>query len=446
VAGVKVFPAVMGLEAMAQAAMALADSEQPPTLFEDVAFERPVVLGVLDDTRTIRIAALLTAPDTVELVIRSDETDFQVDHFRATCRFDPSAAAQIGAGLDMPADDGQATRIDADDLYATIFYQQGAFKRVANYHEVAATRVRAEIAPDGETRWFGGHMPDDLVLGDPGARDAAIHAGQILAPHVVWIPTRVERIVLAPGDGGPIAVSEIEEEGGATEHEDVVAVRMADGGGAVRESWSRVHCRVMGAGGRNEDWPAALFAPYLQRRVWQLERTPVRVALLEDAGVDGESDRAIRAAVGAPVAVRRRPDGKPEASNGDGVSLSHDAGLLLAIAGDGRVGCDLQAVAQRDDETWRGMLGGERHRLARALADETGEPADIAATRVWSATECLTKAGGRPDGPLTLGETTPDGWVPLDTGGDRVLTWASDPRGGDGAVLVFAVLVGRTEP
>ncbi len=83
--GERLFPAVMGLEAMAQVAMALVRAEVPP-VFEDVKFNRRVVVpdGAIV---TIRLAALAREPNLVEVALRSEETSFQIDHFRAVCRF-----------------------------------------------------------------------------------------------------------------------------------------------------------------------------------------------------------------------------------------------------------------------------------------------------------------------------------------------------------------------
>ncbi|HEV2844953.1 MAG TPA: polyketide synthase dehydratase domain-containing protein, partial [Thermoanaerobaculia bacterium] len=48
---------------------------------------------------------------------------------------------------------------------------------------------------DGTTAWFGRYLPDRLVLGDPGARDAAIHGIQACIPHSTLLPTGVARVV-----------------------------------------------------------------------------------------------------------------------------------------------------------------------------------------------------------------------------------------------------------
>ena len=75
------FPAVLGMEAMTQTAMALDRTTGAPVL-GDMQFLRPIVVP-LEGKTTIRIAALLSTDGDVEVVIRSSETGYQADHFRA---------------------------------------------------------------------------------------------------------------------------------------------------------------------------------------------------------------------------------------------------------------------------------------------------------------------------------------------------------------------------
>src|SRR5262249_42253268 len=72
--GDALFPAVMGLEAMAQTAMALAERDDLP-VFEDVEFDRAIVVP-LDGTTRISIAALMRGDLVVEVVIRSESTEY----------------------------------------------------------------------------------------------------------------------------------------------------------------------------------------------------------------------------------------------------------------------------------------------------------------------------------------------------------------------------------
>ena len=119
--------------------------------------------------------------------------------------------------------------------------------------------------------------------------------------------------------------------------------------------------------------------------------------------------------------LTRRPDGKPEARAG--VSLSHAGTLTFAAVGAGSVGCDIEQVVQRSDESWNDLLDGERFELARLSARETGEDFVAAATRVWGAAEALKKAGAAiAQAPLIL-QRHDAGWTLFRSGSAGVATW-----------------------
>jgi acyl-CoA thioesterase FadM len=93
------------------------------------------------------------------------------------------------------------------------------------------------------------------------------------------------------------------------------------------------------------------------------------------------------------VDVRWLESGRPvvEGEVGDvGISLSHDNGTALAVAGAGPQGCDLAPVESRPRERWVALVG-ERH---AALLDRlaAGDGLDRAGTRLWAAIEAVRKA------------------------------------------------------
>ena len=86
-------------------------------------------------------------------------------------------------------------RIDPrTDLYGQILFHRGRFQRVEGYRELSATRCLAEVSPDGQARWFGGYLPETLLLGDAAIRDAAIHAIQACIPHGTILPIGIDRV------------------------------------------------------------------------------------------------------------------------------------------------------------------------------------------------------------------------------------------------------------
>ncbi|HBY80185.1 MAG TPA: hypothetical protein DEG47_24955, partial [Cyanobacteria bacterium UBA11148] len=62
------------------------NNKQPTTIpiFENIQFNRPVVVSETSPL-TIRIAALVQESGKIEVVLRSEQTGFAIDHFRATC-------------------------------------------------------------------------------------------------------------------------------------------------------------------------------------------------------------------------------------------------------------------------------------------------------------------------------------------------------------------------
>lgn len=437
--GERLLPAVLGLEAMAQAAMALLGTAAVPA-FEDVRFDRPVVVPAVGAAR-VRVAALAREDGSVEVVLRTEGTGFAADHFRALCRFGAGARPAVQPA-EAEGDGGGTQPVGGGDLYGPLFFHRGRFRRVTGYRLLRARECEAGVAPDGGGAWFGGFLPQSLVLGDAGARDAAIHAIQACIPHTLVLPVGVRRLaagVLSPAEPHTVRAREVADDG----HELVYDVEVLAADGAPCERWEGLRLRRVGPLAPADGWAPALLAPYLERRVGELvPGAAVSVALEGGGGRRARSDRAMRRAAGVRVPVRRRPGGKPELVEVPvAVSAAHAGELTLGVAGPGVLGCDLERVARRAAAVWRDLLGIGGWALAEEVARETGEGLDAAATRVWAARECLQKAGIAWGAPLVVvGEAPGDGWVVL--GSDRVAVPTCVLRlRGSGDELAAAMLV-----
>ena len=442
--GVMLLPAVMGLEAMAQVAMALTGERQTP-VFERVQFHRPITIHNGAEC-TLRVAALMQEDGVVEVVLRSSESGFEVDHFEARCRFGarPAGAERLAERDDLngpvPLDPGR-------DLYGGMLFQSGRFQRVLHYRVLRATECLVEVATDTAADWFGPYVPADLVLGDPGARDAAIHGIQACIPHMTVLPTAVARIV--PGDlmaGGPWTVHARERSHIADRF--VYDLEIAGLDGRVRERWEGLELKAMAGAPPSGAWPLPLLGPYLERRVAELiPGSALRVALAAHGHGPrgGNSEHAMSLALGRSLAVRHDPNGKPMLATepAQSVSASHTGSLTLAIGGHGPIGCDVAGVTTRSDTQWRDLLGPRRFGLAERLAGESATGLGPAATRVWAAHECLRKAGWAGDAPLTLVEAQADGWTVLASGELRVATYLASIQ--DSADLTVVAVLARRD-
>ncbi len=439
------FPAVLGLEAMAQAAMALAGSADAP-VFENVEFPRPV--AVSDQAPlTIRLAALRRENGCVEVCLRSEETDFQVDHFRAVCRFAARDEMTLPRLALSPFESEHLALDPQQDLYGRILFHRGRFCRLHGYRLLKAKECVAEITADDGAVWFGPYLPAEFVLGNPAARDAALHAIQACIPHQRILPTGIERMVIRRGDAGAHFVRARERLRDGNNF--VYDVEVTDALGEVIERWDGLRLRAVEGMAAREAWPDALLSPYLERRLEELADmgAPVKVALgrsLREERPAG-SDRMMQQALGKTARLRRRPDGKPVLPGGEGISAAHTLDFTLAVASIGGAACDLEEVAQRTDAVWCDLLGEEKFKLAERIAHERVESVDTAATRLWMALECMKKIGQPANSPLVLESNTADGWTLLRSGAIVISTCVAAVRGMASPLGLAVALQSRLE-
>ena len=435
----RLFPAVLGLEAMAQAAMALTGSSVPPG-FEKVELSRPIAVGE-KATTTIRIAALRRGDGAVEVCVRSEETDFQVDHFRAVCRFG-MAAEKDATRLKLSPVGVELLPLDpATELYGGILFHQGRFARVRGYRMLKAKECVAELHADDAGAWFGPYLPGEFVLGNPGARDAAVHAIQACIPHRRILPTGLERVVMRRVETGARLVRA--QERSRTGNDFIYDVEITDAHGEIVERWEGLKLRAVADIARTSAWPEPLVGPYLERRLEELvPQSPVKVVLDHGGGAarPARSDAAMQRARGDAQHIWRRPDGRPVTTDATGISAAHARDLTLAVAGGGGVGCDLEEVTAKSAAVWTDLLGREDWQLAGRIAAENSESVDTAATRLWSARECLKKVGWPAQSPLVLESTSADGWVTLRSGAVTVSTGVVAVRSGNSALAISVAL------
>jgi enediyne polyketide synthase len=430
------FPAVMGLEAMAQVASAVTGAAA--FAFESVTFERGIVVPA-DGSLRIRIAALVREAGDVDVVIRSVETAFEADHFRARCRpVDASRPiADEKSDIEAPPEASAQACVAADQIYESVLFQRGRFRRVAQYTTLRATSCTASIVPGSETAWFGPFHPRETLLGDAGARDAAIHAVQACYPAAAVVPIAVERIVggRMPGDR-PLVVHAVERgHERVGDHEILIYdIDVRDDADVLVERWQGARLRSVGAA--RVPVIAPLMGPYFERRVAELfpwTAGALSAAVLPRGFVHHARSEVRRARElgGVGAAVRERFAAG---------SVSYSAEFAFTVSGAAVVACDVSDVTTKTEVLWRDMHTPERFELAMLLARDGREDRGQAATRVWCAAECLTKAGLPAGAPLVLRSAEPDGWTTFRAGTADVATYAVALRD-EPAPSVFAMLL-----
>jgi enediyne polyketide synthase len=369
--------------------------------------------------------AVLAGGDTVRAVLRSAETDFQADHFTATLAYDDPGIAP-GERRRTP---DELVPLDVDrELYDGVLFQNGRFRRLLRYRRLHAYGCVADVALRPSADWFGAFQPGELVLADPGARDAVMHALQACVPDATLLPTGIDRLVPA-GPRVLSGVAEVVVHAREREHAGETYVWDAEvctPDGAVVERWEGL--RLTAVLRRDRPWAPALLGTYLERRArGPLLPTGLRLAVRRSAGTGWRAATAatVRQILGPDATLRHRPDGRPELGDGRYVSATHTGSLTMAVVGDVPVACDAEAVVPRAAEDWAALLGTDGLALARFLG-----PGDLdtAGTRVWTAIECLRKAGHATARP-TAGAPRGDGWVVLHAGSARIASFVTAVHG-----------------
>jgi enediyne polyketide synthase len=441
----RLLPAVLGLEGMAQVAMALTGSKTLPS-FEHVELTRPIAVSEKGKT-TIRLAALRRGPGLVEVCLRSEVTDFHVDHFRALCRFEPGTGeagplrgnASLAQVPILPLDPGR-------ELYGRILFHRGRFRRLQGYRLLKAKECIAEVGPGDGAPWFGPYLPTELLLGDPGARDAAMHAIQACIPHRRILPTGIDRLVIYRQGQGTHQVWARERSRDGNNF--IYDLQVTNAAGEVIEQWEGLRLRAVEALAEPECWPTALLGPYLERRLEELvagSNVSLAARSCSDSERSADSQAALRQALGETERIFRRPDGKPVTANERHLSAAHAGGFALAVAGPAGVACDVEAVTARADGVWEDLLGRDRLRMAERIARERSEDLHTAATRLWNVVECMKKAGLSPGAPLVLDSISVDGWV-LFRSGTLIIASCVTASQGAAAPLAIGLALHRVVP
>jgi enediyne polyketide synthase len=443
------FPAVLGMEAMTQAAAALTGHTGPPTL-ENVEFLRPIVAPATGAT-TIRIAVLAQNPHTVHAVIRASDTNFQADHFTATLRYPP----QPTTPTPPPATDPTA-RIPLDpaaDLYGSVLFQGGRFRRLLGYQKLAAKECIADISNVPGDGWFGDFLPPDLLLADPGTRDAFMHSIQMCVPDATLLPAGIGHLHLAdPHHMADVAqVTLHARETSRTGDTYTYDLDIYDHNGHTVEQWRALRIQAVRKQDGSGPWIPALLGPYLERHAEPTLGTGLHTAvhphpqpLTSTRNRRAHTAQTLTAALGHPTEITYRPDGAPH-TEGTHITASHGAGVTFTLASHRPVACDVEPAHHRTPQQWADLLTPDQLTLAHHLAAQRGEPLTLAATRVWGAIETLRKTG-HPNPTPTDASTPPTGnWATLASGTTHIASFATHLRHVTEPV-VFTMLAENGDP
>ncbi len=417
--GTLLFPAALGLEAMAQAATALFRKSGPLTL-SNVRFESPITVDAANGT-TIRIAALRRDFASADIVIRCGQTAFQVDHFRATCSLHEAPRPRLH-NHHVPA----TPLIEGEDLYGSMLFQRGRFRAVKGYLHLDSRSCTASLS-SSEQPWFSQFLPQSFVLLNPAFADAAMHSIQACIPHRKLIPTAIEQLIVHSSSCELEAAVCSAMERAHTHDEFVYDLEIQDQEGNPLQSWKGLTLRAVAENDATLLSTPAFIVNMLERRWREIIGDDGATVSLREQGSD-------RVQVLQPRL--RRADGKPVQS-ARAEARAWSGSTLLELRSSLESSCDLEQVVPRDEATWRDLLGGPAFESALFFSREHGEDLDLSATRAWCLGECLKKIGKPASAPVTLAACLTGRWMVMQCG-DCTLGTVPIAASGNRMVVVFA--------
>ncbi len=281
--GTPLFPAVMAIEAMVQAAMACVDQTEWPVL-RKVQFHTPLIVS--EDAKVVmRVLALADIPTDgmvrVRVGIRSESDGFTQNHFEAECFFEPDATADAhdrrafdesgsqenpGASTPFVAEGGdpragpEPIPLDPEAFSPVPLFQGKFFRRIAAIRKMSmGEESRTEIqVPLGE-RYYQ-HIRDDTpATPSPALRDACLQSGALILPPGC-LPSYLEELRLhgraAPGEKVTCSAWVRSQSG----NEFLVDIAAFDSGGKLLETIKGLRLKRTGTGVSAKPAPSALAA------------------------------------------------------------------------------------------------------------------------------------------------------------------------------------------
>ncbi len=428
------FPAVFGLEAMAQAvAHVTGVTGFRGVRVENLLLRRPIIVD------PERGADIIIWAQTRELVAAEDRLAVRAGIFEAGA--DPDAdffsATFVMGSTDSPVEqplDFPRKPLDIyppTDLYRqTLLFQGSRFQRIDQVHvlerptDESGTVVISTLPPDpiGAKPAFASPGHQQFILGDPFQRDNLLQSAALLIPQDTSLPMSIRRWDIYPRDAitsepGRVFVQTRLQ--GWQDQEVETAVQSLDQSGVLTERLSGYRLKILK---HHNEYPsvADLLCPdardtrQLQNQLYDLAaRLRLKIPHvnlsfipgLHDLSKDRRRERELPLLIKASerwaeskhidksrLKIQWHTSGKPEAWAADepfGVSLAHDNRYCLVTAGPDSQGCDLAPVNHRTLQQWTGLLGP----FGKNLFD--GQPADDEldrrGTALWAAREVLYK-------------------------------------------------------
>lgn len=421
----KIFPGVMALEAMSQIANALLGKKGMVPTFKNVRFNHPIIVN--DIGTKIRICGLVDGINRVKVAIRSEDTNYSVNHVEGICQFVRNVQLTEEKSLDKVILLKDYRPRPSEDLYKHVLFQKGVFKNIEEINYLSSKKNMSLIKNVKREKWFGGFLPNNLITKNIGTRDSIIHSLQASYPYQHLIPLSVKEIRIKPGmelhKHIKVVGNEIEKKG------DILTfnIQVSSLDGTIIETWDSLKLKVVGNEIGIKTWNPFLLGPYLERKLDEMIPKGNIQVFLDSNSLKKQQSMFAKQMVSNAKEVRKRLDGKPIVSDDLSLSVSTMDHLVLAVSNTKNIGCDVEKVQKLPNEIWEDMLGKKHLQLASYLSKTLNEDLNTTATRAWTIFESIKKLG-LPDHQPIVFKRVSGNMVELESGSVTIATTLVDIR------------------
>jgi acyl-CoA thioesterase FadM/phosphopantetheinyl transferase len=398
-----------------------------------------------------------SSPPTINAGVYKQGAGQGTDYFSATFVL---GLAEESAKYDIDLPGAPLDIRPKEDLYdRKILFQGPRFQRLQHIYAldskqcVFKSEFHAHPSGKAEEQW---------LLGDPYFRDSLLHSTQLPVSQHICLPVSIESIKRFPTKDvttgalcGETVINNLTEE---EVHGSVVT---SGENGQMVEQISGYVAKIVEF---HEDYPSAeeivaprhrdemiisdklkrladlfgIFVPAISstyfpglKELTKKKRHSREASILKRAAKQFLEEKGRKK---KDIKISWLETGKPVVDGGVfkdyDISLSHNRGTVLSVAGEGPQGCDIESITKRSREEWIALLGNKRATLLETLVDNS-ESIDKAGTRIWSVLEAVFKAYGSRNIDLKAERKE----------GDNVLFRADEPTGKSIYILTFPLVL-----
>lgn len=426
--GSLLFPAVFGLEAMAQAVAYLLglNKFKLPIEISDIKFQKPIVVNK-DSGLTIQINAIANENGEIEVGISTEQSNFKENYFSGKFKLNNATQVKLNkAKFKKPTNSLPLN--PKHDLYGAVLFQGEMFQKLEEIYELQDyNHINYQVSYSSDEKLFAGNFSNSTLLGSPLSRDALLQSVQLCVLDKVMLPTHINKICLIDkvpdktkhGQAETI-VTNVEDgkvicdiEALTPTHSELIqAYEVVQGGKLSRPGLNAevlIHPSnydeaeiekqlndYAKTNGLNVPKIALSYEDHLIK-VPKSERhtkeKPIFERALKKMGYSAPGLEVTWDKSGKPLVHSSQTNIANDVSDLEAVphvSLTHDDRICIATASNIAHGCDLEPVVERTDSEWISLIGKEREKLWTNLRKITDK--DIAGTLIWSAVESVVKS------------------------------------------------------